>query len=69
MHEIQNNKFDISDEDIIKDVPKPYKIRVKKPSYKIVPIWFSNTKMKFLPDQVAFNVVDNILNPKIYADE
>lgn len=68
MRDIKNNIFDISDEDIIPDVPKPYKIRAKKPSYKIVPTMFSNTRMKFLPDHVAFNVVDNILNPKIYDD-
>lgn len=68
MHEIQNNNFDISDEDIIQDVPKPYRIRTKKPSYKLVPVMFSNTQMKFLPDHVAINVVDNILNPKFYDD-
>jgi len=66
MHDIENNNFNISDEEILQDVPKPYKIRTKKPSYKIVPVMFSNTQMKFLPDHVALNVVDNILNPKIY---
>lgn len=66
MQDIYNNNFDISDEDFLQDVPKPYKIRVKKPSYKIVPVLFSNTQMKFLPDHVAFDVVDNILNPKIH---
>jgi len=66
MHDIENNNFNISDEEILQDVPKPYKIRTKKPSYKIIPVMFSNTQMKFLPDLVALNVVDNILNPKIY---
>jgi len=63
--DIRNNIFDISDEEI-KETPRPYKYRAKKPCYNIVPVAFSNTKMKFLPDHIAFNVVDNILNPKFY---
>lgn len=64
--DIKNNLFDISDEENIKEVPKPYKYRIKKPCYKLVPVSFSNTKMKFLPDHIAINLVDNILNPKFY---
>jgi len=64
IYNIKNNLFEMSDEEIVKHVPMPYQLRVKKPSYKIVPVSFSNIKMKFLPDHVAFNVVDNILNPK-----
>lgn len=68
MKDIVDNVFEIHDEEIIKEVPKPYKIKPKKPSYKIVPISFSNTQMKFMPDHVAFKVVDNILNPKIFNE-
>jgi len=68
MKDIQNNNFEVEDEEIVKDVPKPYKIRAKKPTWKAVPVGFSNTKMKFLPDHIAFNVVDNLINPKIYDD-
>ena len=68
MKDIQENNFDIEDDDIISDIPKPYKLRPKKPKWKAVPIGFSNIKMKFLPDYIAFNVVDNLINPKIYND-
>ena len=46
MKDIQNNNFEVEDEDFIKDVPKPYKIRAKKPTWKAVPAGFSNTNMK-----------------------
>lgn len=68
MRDITNNVFEIYDEHIIQEIPMPYKFKTKKPSYKVVPIEFSNTRMKYLPNHIAFGVVDNILNPKIHSE-
>ena len=68
MQEIQNKNFNVEDEECLKDIPLPYKLISKKPTFKIVTFGFSNTKMKFLPDHVALGLVDNILNPKIHEN-
>ncbi len=68
MKDIIDNNFDIDDDEILEDIPRPYKLRAKKLKWKAIPIGFSNVKMKFLPDHIAFNLVDNLINPKIYND-
>ena len=67
MQDIHNNNYEIEDEEMIKEIPKPYKLRKKKLNYKINKVTFTNTKMKVLPNHIAYGIVDNILNPKIHG--